>query len=37
MPSSIVRLAACIVLVLKKLASTVKLIKAQISMLLLRP
>jgi hypothetical protein len=36
MPSSIVRLTACVVLVLRKLASTVELIKAQISMLLLK-
>ena len=37
MPSSIVRLAAYVVLVLKKLTFIVKLIKARISMLLLRP
>jgi len=37
MPSSIVRLAARVVLVLRKLASTAELIKARISMLLLRP
>ena len=37
MPSSIIRLAAYVVLVLRKLASAAKLIKAQISMLLLRP
>jgi hypothetical protein len=37
MPSSIVRLAACIMLVLRKLASAAELIKARISMLLLRP
>jgi hypothetical protein len=37
MPSSIVRLAARVVLVLRKLASATELIKAQISILLLRP
>jgi hypothetical protein len=37
MPSSIVRLAARVVLVLRKLASAAELIKAQISMLLLGP
>jgi hypothetical protein len=37
MPSSIVRLAARVILVLRKLASAAELIKAQISMLLLRP
>jgi len=37
MPSSIVRLAARVVLVLRKLAFTAELIKARISMLLLRP
>jgi hypothetical protein len=37
MPSSIVRLIACVILVLRKLASIAELIKAQISMLLLRP
>jgi hypothetical protein len=37
MPSFIVRLAACVMLVLRKLALAAKLIKAQISMLLLRP
>jgi hypothetical protein len=37
MPSSIVKLAACVVLVLRKLASIVELIKARISMLLLGP
>jgi len=37
MPSSIVRLVARVVLVLRKLASIVKLIKARISMLPLGP
>jgi len=37
MPSFIVRLAACVVLVLRKLASTAELIKARISMLPLGP
>jgi hypothetical protein len=37
MPSSIVRLAACVVLVLRKLASAAELIKARISMLPLGP
>ena len=37
MPSFIVRLIAYVILVLRKLASTAELIKARISMLLLRP
>ena len=37
MPSFIVRLIAYVILVLRKLASAAKLIKAQISMLLLGP